>query len=256
MLKKIVKYGNSNALVLDKAILELLNISEGSIVKIKTDGISLIITPQSEVAHQQVTETVTSNDALHQIGIRGSIRHYKDFDSATQAMLEKEISDIMNRHAEMVQKVATNLEFQKESQALKADCGSDVLKFSRMNKALMEKYLPELAQYPKLLAEFDKKCSLLAGKEPVQDMEQIQKNMTKDFQEVFAKHKDTQASCGLMMESPEYLHRAQLLTEKFQDNQGSVEFVEEMKKLMYEFCPEMEQLHKEIEAVSKKYNNV
>lgn len=45
MLKKLVKYGNSNALVLDKAILELLNMSEGSIVKLSTDGKSLIITP-------------------------------------------------------------------------------------------------------------------------------------------------------------------------------------------------------------------
>jgi hypothetical protein len=61
-------------------------------------------------------------------------------------------------------------------------------------------------------------------------------------------------ACGVVMQSPEYQHRAQLLTEKFQDNQGSQEFVVEMKKLMYEFCPEMEQLHKEIEAVGKKYN--
>jgi antitoxin component of MazEF toxin-antitoxin module len=46
MLKKLVKYGNSNALILDRAILELLNINEGALVKICTDGKSLIITPQ------------------------------------------------------------------------------------------------------------------------------------------------------------------------------------------------------------------
>ncbi|MBX9831292.1 AbrB/MazE/SpoVT family DNA-binding domain-containing protein [Candidatus Babeliales bacterium] len=45
MLKKLVKYGNSNALVLDRAILELLNMGEGSVVKLHTDGKSLIITP-------------------------------------------------------------------------------------------------------------------------------------------------------------------------------------------------------------------
>lgn len=45
MLKKLVKYGNSNALILDRAILELLNISEGAIVKLHTDGKSLVITP-------------------------------------------------------------------------------------------------------------------------------------------------------------------------------------------------------------------
>jgi len=46
MLKKLVKYGNSNALILDRAILELLNISEGAVVKLHTDGKSLVITPQ------------------------------------------------------------------------------------------------------------------------------------------------------------------------------------------------------------------
>lgn len=45
MLKKLVKYGNSNALILDRAILELLNIREGAVVKLQTDGKSLIITP-------------------------------------------------------------------------------------------------------------------------------------------------------------------------------------------------------------------
>lgn len=37
MLKKLVKYGNSNALILDRAILELLNINEGAVLKLHTD---------------------------------------------------------------------------------------------------------------------------------------------------------------------------------------------------------------------------
>ena len=256
MLKKLVKYGNSNALVLDKAILELLNIAEGSVVKIKTDGHSLIITPQEKVAVQEVNQTVTSTEALQLVGIRGSIPHYKEFDAATQAMLEKEISDIMNNYCEMVMKASSNQAFQKEAELLRATCGTDQIKFAHMRTSLMEKYVPELAQHSKRLADFDKKCRLLAGEQPVEDMEQIQKDMTKAMQDVFAKHKDTQMSCGTMMQSPEYLHRAQLLTEKFQDDQASVEFISEMKKLMYEFCPEMEQLHQDLEAVGKKYNNI
>ena len=47
MIKKLIRYGNSNAIVLDKAILELLNIPEGSFVKLKTDGQSLIISKLS-----------------------------------------------------------------------------------------------------------------------------------------------------------------------------------------------------------------
>ena len=64
MLKKIVKYGNSNALVLDKALLELLNMTEGSIVKIKTDGVSLIITPQANLAKESLSPTITPEDAF------------------------------------------------------------------------------------------------------------------------------------------------------------------------------------------------
>lgn len=51
MLKKLAKYGNSTTLVIDKAILELLNMNELSVVKLHTDGKSLIITPvQAEQA--------------------------------------------------------------------------------------------------------------------------------------------------------------------------------------------------------------
>lgn len=58
MLKKLVKYGNSNALVIDKALLELLNIKEGSPVKISTDGKSLIISPHQKTEIDQISKTV------------------------------------------------------------------------------------------------------------------------------------------------------------------------------------------------------
>jgi antitoxin component of MazEF toxin-antitoxin module len=53
MVKKLVRHGNSLALVLDKPILELLKISEDTPLEIGTsDGKTLHITP------------VTGNDAL------------------------------------------------------------------------------------------------------------------------------------------------------------------------------------------------
>lgn len=57
MLKKLVKYGNSNALILDRAIMDLLNIKEGSVVKLQTDGKSLIISP----AETEKTSNITLN---------------------------------------------------------------------------------------------------------------------------------------------------------------------------------------------------
>jgi antitoxin component of MazEF toxin-antitoxin module len=75
MLKKLVKYGNSNALILDKALLELLNIPEGAVVKIKTDGASLIITPHTVAPQESITKTVTPQETLQE--------------AITQAMEEK-----------------------------------------------------------------------------------------------------------------------------------------------------------------------
>jgi antitoxin component of MazEF toxin-antitoxin module len=64
MIKKLVRYGNSNALVIDRAILELLNIAEGSLVKIATDGKSLIITPEARSC-----QIVTTEDVADQMGM-------------------------------------------------------------------------------------------------------------------------------------------------------------------------------------------
>ena len=45
MIKKLTKHGNSMALVLDKPILELLNIKPDTPLEIETDGSVLLITP-------------------------------------------------------------------------------------------------------------------------------------------------------------------------------------------------------------------
>ena len=65
MIKKLVRYGNSNALVIDRAILELLGIGEGSLVKLSTDGKSLTITPETTI----VTPPLTTNDMAEQMGM-------------------------------------------------------------------------------------------------------------------------------------------------------------------------------------------
>jgi antitoxin component of MazEF toxin-antitoxin module len=62
MHKKLVKYGNSNALIIDRAILELLNIKEGAMLHLKTDGTSLIITPvQTEIDTNTTSEKTIKN---------------------------------------------------------------------------------------------------------------------------------------------------------------------------------------------------
>jgi antitoxin component of MazEF toxin-antitoxin module len=45
MIKKLSKHGNSLALVIDRPILELLKIDEGTSLEMSTDGQSLLISP-------------------------------------------------------------------------------------------------------------------------------------------------------------------------------------------------------------------
>ncbi|HLJ31959.1 MAG TPA: AbrB/MazE/SpoVT family DNA-binding domain-containing protein [Candidatus Babeliales bacterium] len=49
MVKKLTKHGNSLAILLDKPILEMLNINEKTPLKIRTDGINIIIEPIQEL---------------------------------------------------------------------------------------------------------------------------------------------------------------------------------------------------------------
>jgi len=49
MVKKLTKHGNSLAVLLDKPILEMLNINEKTPLKIRTDGINIIIEPIHEL---------------------------------------------------------------------------------------------------------------------------------------------------------------------------------------------------------------
>lgn len=48
MIKQLTRHGNSLALVIDKAILELLRIDADTPLEITTDGRSLVITPAAD----------------------------------------------------------------------------------------------------------------------------------------------------------------------------------------------------------------
>ncbi len=53
MVKKLTKHGNSLAVLLDKPILEMLNINEKTPLKIKTDGVNIIIEPVHELSSNE-----------------------------------------------------------------------------------------------------------------------------------------------------------------------------------------------------------
>jgi len=56
MVKRMTRHGNSMALVIDKPILDLLNIDADTPLDITTDGEALIITPVRDAKRRQAFE--------------------------------------------------------------------------------------------------------------------------------------------------------------------------------------------------------
>ena len=48
MVKKLIQHGNSAALIIDKPIMEMLNITNDTTFHLATDGKNLILSPQVE----------------------------------------------------------------------------------------------------------------------------------------------------------------------------------------------------------------
>ena len=56
MIKKLTKHGNSLAIVIDRAVLDLLKIDADTPLEISTDGQVLVISPIRENAHRDKFE--------------------------------------------------------------------------------------------------------------------------------------------------------------------------------------------------------
>ncbi len=53
MIKTLTKCGNSRALVIDKGVLDLLNITDETLLEISTDGKKLIIEPVTDTKRSE-----------------------------------------------------------------------------------------------------------------------------------------------------------------------------------------------------------
>ena len=58
MIKKLVQHGNSAALILDKPILELLNVTMDTPLEITTDGRSLVISPAASHSEEEFRKSL------------------------------------------------------------------------------------------------------------------------------------------------------------------------------------------------------
>ncbi len=69
MIKKLVRHGNSRALIIDKPILEIIGATEDSEFTITTDGKSLTITPVSSAEEERrLAFEYAAEQALTQYG--------------------------------------------------------------------------------------------------------------------------------------------------------------------------------------------
>ena len=53
MVKKLIHHGNSVALIIDKPIMEILNITNETTFELSTDGRNLILSPQTEYTQEK-----------------------------------------------------------------------------------------------------------------------------------------------------------------------------------------------------------
>ena len=63
MVKKLIQHGNSAALVIDKPIMEMLNITSETIFELSTDGKNLILSPKTE--NNQKTDILHSLEKIN-----------------------------------------------------------------------------------------------------------------------------------------------------------------------------------------------
>jgi antitoxin component of MazEF toxin-antitoxin module len=52
MVKKLIQHGNSAALVIDKPIMEMLNITNETFFELSTDGKNIILSPQNTITQE------------------------------------------------------------------------------------------------------------------------------------------------------------------------------------------------------------
>ena len=136
MLKKLVKYGNSNALVLDKTILALLDLEEGSLVKMTIQGNQLMITAAKDV----------------DVKDKFKLDYLSTFDSKSEdekdqgeALLNKTLQEISfgDLTLDQYEKQKSDFEeyFQKEEVASTMNEITNNPKVREISEALMKQYL-------------------------------------------------------------------------------------------------------------------
>lgn len=246
MLKKIVKYGNSSALVLDKALLELLNMEEGSVVKIKTDGISLIITPQYALAQQTISTTLTMEETLKDATKTALAQSFGDPEKAHayQAAL-KEVSD---RYATIIKNKMASPEIRQTIETVQKRFSNDQTnpEYAKELKKIQQKYIPELEQMNQEMDALIKKYAITNSREANISL------LREEFTKVHAKYGHVLQAVAKLSEDPEFIHEMMLLSEKYQIHKDPKEYSEAYIQLVSKKIPEYTAYQEELKKAGNQ----
>lgn len=254
MLKKIVKYGNSSALVLDKALLELLNMEEGSVVKIKTDGVSLIITPQNTPTQQTISTTLTMEETLKDATKIALEQSFGDSEKArAYQAASKEVSD---RYMTMIKNKMARPEIRQAIEAVQKDLpnGETNPEYAKEIKKVLQQYIPELEQMNQEMNALLKKYAIANP----QDLDTANISLLREeFTNVHGKYQHVLQAVARLSEDPEFIHEMMLLSEKYQihkDPTASKEYFEAYTKLVSKTVPEYAAYQEELKKVGNQPN--
>lgn len=159
MIKKLAKYGNSHALVLDKALLELLNITDTTKLKLSTDGKSLVITPIMATEAATLPISLAEGEAMwHYMGnsiadiatankevAKLSPEEWQNYRMDMQAIMEE--FDKKHDYRRKCIVLMDNQTYKAETAELgQRAVNSDMPKeqYHKETMALMQKYLPNI----------------------------------------------------------------------------------------------------------------
>ena len=193
MLKKLIKHGNSNALVLDRTILALLNVNERSVLKLRVEGEALIITANESVKstdslmldieniHSRRAAMASDSTSVGLAELRTSIegKCRKSLDeiekdpAAVEALeqwipgtpnaekLQKAFEEIFKKYQEDL-KILQSKEFLQEQEVLLKKHKDNASPDDVINEmqALRHKYAPNLANMDKEMAQVPKKLGM------------------------------------------------------------------------------------------------
>ena len=253
MLKKIVKYGNSSALVLDKALLELLNMTEGSIVKIKTDGVSLIITPQNALISETISPTLTAEDTLNSAMRKNLEESLGDPEKARTCQEEwKEISD---RYAKIIQQKMNTPELHQAIAMIQKRFTGDEAnpEYSKEIMAVNNQFVPERNHMNQELEALIKKYYPNSHDWSTTNINLL----SAEFAKVHEKNKYLLVAVAALNENPEYLQEMMMLAEKYQiikDSTDSKEYFEAYTRIISKYIPEYATYAAELKKVAQPFN--